>query len=148
MPTYANDGFGRADLHTHTLASDGLMAARDLVDRVERNTSLDVIAITDHDETAAALDARDWAAQRGYLRPGGARRRGDHPRRSSAGALFIEDRPPGTLRRLLPTAEWVVNHGGLCIAPHPFTRLTHSLDTAALCPGEWPWAPGSPVSKS
>jgi predicted metal-dependent phosphoesterase TrpH len=27
------------------------------------------------------------------------------------------------------TAEWVRAHGGLCIAPHPFTRWTHSLQS-------------------
>jgi predicted metal-dependent phosphoesterase TrpH len=36
------------------------------------------------------------------------------------------------LRGLLPTAEWVRNRGGLCIAPHPFTRWTHSLNLGAL----------------
>ena len=42
------------------------MSARDLVDHVARKTDLDVIAITDHDETSASLEAREWAAQRGY----------------------------------------------------------------------------------
>src|SRR5579884_654374 len=60
------NGLGRADLHLHTLASDGLMSPRALVDYAEHATSLDVIAITDHDETRAALEGRDWAAQRGY----------------------------------------------------------------------------------
>jgi len=41
---------GAADLHLHTLASDGLVSARDLVDHVERTTDLDLIAVTDHDE--------------------------------------------------------------------------------------------------
>src|ERR1041385_6461478 len=48
--------FGRADLHLHTLASDGLMSACDLVDHVEQHTDLDVIAVTDHDETSASLE--------------------------------------------------------------------------------------------
>src|SRR5579859_3527602 len=57
---------GRADLHLHTRASDGLMSACDLVDHVERCTDLDVIAITDHDETSGALAARERAARNGY----------------------------------------------------------------------------------
>ena len=78
---------GSADLHLHTLASDGLICARDLVEHVEAHTDLDVIAVTDHDETSAALEAREWAARRGYrvqVIPG---RRGHHPRRAPAGAV-------------------------------------------------------------
>ena len=44
------------DLHTHTQASDGVLSARDLVLRaVERGVK--VLAITDHDTTAAIDDA-------------------------------------------------------------------------------------------
>jgi predicted metal-dependent phosphoesterase TrpH len=122
--------FGRADLHLHTLASDGLIEARDLVDYVERHTDLDVIAITDHDETSAALAARDWAAQRNYhvqVIPGvEVTTRDGHLL-----ALFLEERPPA-LWSLARTAEFVRAHGGLCIAPHPFTRWTHSLTTRAV----------------
>ena len=39
---------GRADLHIHTLASDGTAGVLDVLDHVERVTDLDVIAITDH----------------------------------------------------------------------------------------------------
>ena len=53
VPPTGDDALGRADLHLHTRASDGLMSARDLVDYVEHHTDLDVIAITDHDETSA-----------------------------------------------------------------------------------------------
>jgi predicted metal-dependent phosphoesterase TrpH len=46
-------------------------------------------------------------------------------------ALFVEERP-AALRSLLTTAEWVRERGGLCVAPHPFTRWTHSLNIRAL----------------
>jgi hypothetical protein len=46
-------------------------------------------------------------------------------------ALFVEQRPPALLP-VLTTAEWVRERGGLCIAPHPFTRWTHSLSSRAL----------------
>lgn len=108
------------------------MTARDLVDFVERNTDLDVIAITDHDETSASLDAREWAARRAYrvqVVPGvEVTTRDGHLL-----ALFIEERPPA-LRHLNVTAEWVVTRGGLCVAPHPFTRWTHSLNLRSLGP--------------
>jgi predicted metal-dependent phosphoesterase TrpH len=46
-------------------------------------------------------------------------------------ALFVEERPPA-LRTACATAEWVAERGGLCIAPHPFTRWTHSLSQRAM----------------
>jgi predicted metal-dependent phosphoesterase TrpH len=123
---------GRADLHLHTRASDGLMSARALLEYVEHRTDLDVIAITDHDETSGGLEAREWAARHGYrvqVVPGvEVTTRDGHLL-----ALFVEERPPA-LRNLQVTAEWVVARGGLCVAPHPFTRWTHSLNLGSLCP--------------
>src|SRR5205823_5355543 len=102
----------------------------DLLDRVESETDLDVIAITDHDETISALEAREHATRCGYrvqVIPGvEVTTRDGHML-----ALFVEERPPA-LRSLAQTAEWVMAHGGLCIAPHPFTRWTHSLNARAL----------------
>jgi predicted metal-dependent phosphoesterase TrpH len=130
VPSTGGDALGRADLHLHTIASDGLMAPRRLVDYVEKHTALDVIAITDHDETSSSLEAREWAAQRGYrvqVIPGvEVTTRDGHLL-----ALFIEERP-SALWPALRTAEWVTQRGGLCIAPHPFTRWTHSLHARAL----------------
>jgi predicted metal-dependent phosphoesterase TrpH len=132
VPSTGDDAFGRADLHLHTHASDGLMSARDLVDHVAQKTDLDVIAITDHDETSASLEAREWAARQGYrlqVVPGvEVTTRDGHLL-----ALWIEERPPA-LRNLQFTAEWVLARGGLCIAPHPFTRWTHSLNLGSLRP--------------
>ena len=108
------------------------MSARDLVDYVERHTDLDVIAVTDHDETCAALEAREWAARQGYrvqVVPGvEVTTRDGHLL-----ALFVEERP-AALRSLPSTAEWVLERGGLCLAPHPFTRWTHSLNVGSLRP--------------
>jgi len=59
------DLFGRADLHIHTLASDGTAGVVEILDHVERNTELDVIAITDHERVDAALAARAIARDRG-----------------------------------------------------------------------------------
>lgn len=133
MPPPAADparAWGRADLHLHTRASDGLMSARALVEYVERATDLDVIAITDHDETAAALEARAWAAEQAFrvrVIPGVE----VTTREGHLLALFVETRPPA-LRSLQATAEWVIARGGLCLAPHPFTRLTHSLGVRSM----------------
>jgi predicted metal-dependent phosphoesterase TrpH len=48
---------GRADIHIHTRASDGIATARQVLDYVARRGHLHVIAITDHD----TLDASLWA---------------------------------------------------------------------------------------
>lgn len=121
---------GSADLHLHTLASDGLIGPRALVDFVELRTDLDVIAVTDHDETSAALEAREWAARRGYrvqVIPGVE----VSTRDGHLLALFVEERPPA-LWSVQRTAEWVIGRGGMCLAPHPLTRWTHSLNARSL----------------
>ena len=116
---------GRADLHLHTHASDGMMSWRTLLDYAEARTDLDLIAITDHDEVGAGIEAREHAAHYGYrvqVIPGvEVTTRDGHLL-----ALFLEERPPA-LRGALETAEWAARRGGLCIAAHPFTRWTHSL---------------------
>ncbi|HEX8024992.1 MAG TPA: PHP domain-containing protein [Candidatus Limnocylindrales bacterium] len=56
---------GRADLHIHTLASDGTAGVVDILDHVEARTELDVIAITDHERIDAALAGRAIARDRG-----------------------------------------------------------------------------------
>src|SRR4051812_42199365 len=56
---------GRADLHIHTVASDGTAGVAEILDYVERRTDLDVIAITDHERIDAALAARSMARDRG-----------------------------------------------------------------------------------
>jgi predicted metal-dependent phosphoesterase TrpH len=128
--TYTPGVLGAADLHLHTRASDGLVAPRDLVDFVELATDLDLIAITDHDEMSGSLDGREWAARQAFrveVVSGVEVTTLD----GHLLALFIDERPPA-LRSLQHTAEWVRSRGGLCVAPHPFTRWTHSLNRRAL----------------
>jgi predicted metal-dependent phosphoesterase TrpH len=130
VPPQGDAAFGRADLHLHTRASDGLMSVSALVDYAEEATDLDVIAITDHDETSSSLAAREYAARRGYrvqVVPGvEVTTRDGHLL-----ALFVEERPTA-LKPLPTTADWVIERGGLCLAPHPFTRWTHSLSSRTL----------------
>ncbi len=57
---------GRADLHIHTLASDGTAGAIAILEHVEAHLDLDVIAFTDHERTDAAMAARSIAHDRGY----------------------------------------------------------------------------------
>ena len=56
---------GRADLHIHTLASDGTASVAQILDVVATRDDLDVIAITDHERIDAAVAARAMAGDRG-----------------------------------------------------------------------------------
>ena len=106
------------------------MSAQALVEYAEHTLHLDVIAITDHDETSASLEAREWAARRGY-RVEVVTGVEVTTREGHLLALFLEERPPA-LRSLHVTADWVYQRGGLCVAPHPFTRWTYSLSSRAM----------------
>jgi predicted metal-dependent phosphoesterase TrpH len=56
---------GRADLHIHTLASDGTVGVVEVLDHVEQHLDLDVIAIADHERIDAAVAGRRIAQDRG-----------------------------------------------------------------------------------
>ncbi|MFO8233585.1 MAG: PHP domain-containing protein [Longimonas sp.] len=55
-----------ADLHTHSTASDGHLAPRDLV-REAKNAKLGVLALTDHDTVAGITEAQAAAAEVGLV---------------------------------------------------------------------------------
>ena len=56
---------GRADLHIHTVASDGTADIETILGRLAASDDLDVIAITDHERIDAAVAARAMARDRG-----------------------------------------------------------------------------------
>jgi hypothetical protein len=56
---------GKADLHIHTALGDGMAELPELLDYIEQQTDLDVIAVTDHDDIRGGLQARElWARGR------------------------------------------------------------------------------------
>ena len=121
---------GRADMHLHTLYSDGTMEVQALLDHVEQRTDLDLIAVTDHERIDGALRAQELHAA------------GDNhfglvigeeitTRRGHLLALFLTDRIPA-LRSLEETIERVHAQGGIAIAPHPMAPLTPSLGRRSL----------------
>ncbi|RKP55362.1 PHP domain-containing protein [Cohnella endophytica] len=61
-----NNGDKRADLHTHTIASDGLQRPEDNV-RMAREAGLAAIAITDHDTISGIPEAMEAGARLGIL---------------------------------------------------------------------------------
>ncbi len=108
---------GRADLHIHTLASDGTSGIAEILDVAEVRTELDVIAITDHERIDAALAARAIARDRGLriqvVVGEEITTRGGHLL-----ALWIEQ-PIRPLRSLRSTIAAVHEQGGLAIPAHP-----------------------------
>jgi predicted metal-dependent phosphoesterase TrpH len=108
---------GRADLHIHTLASDGTSSVMEILDRVEASTVLDVIAITDHERIDAALAARQIASDRG-LRVRVVVGEEITTRGGHLLGLFLE-RPVPALRSLRWSIEAIHDQGGLAIPAHP-----------------------------
>jgi predicted metal-dependent phosphoesterase TrpH len=116
---------GTADLHIHTALGDGMAEIDELLDHVEQDGQLSVIAITEHDDLRPALLARElWA-------------RGSYSFDFVAGeevttieghllALYVEEPLPG-LQPLAPTLEAIHRQGGLAVVPHPMSWLTRSL---------------------
>lgn len=121
---------GKADLHIHTLYSDGTAAVREVLDWVEHLTDLDLIAITDHERIDGALRARDLHASGDYhfeLAVG----EEVTTRRGHVLALFVEERIPA-LRPLAETVERIHSAGGIAIAPHTMAPFTPSLGAGSL----------------
>jgi len=127
---------GKADMHIHTLYSDGTASVQAVLDHVEGATDLDVIAITDHERIDGALRAREIHAGGNYsfeLVVG----EEITTRRGHVLALFVTERVPA-LRPLAETLERIHAQGGIAIAAHPMAPLTPSLGTRSLL-----WARGA-----
>jgi hypothetical protein len=108
---------GRADLHIHTVASDGTATVTAVLDHVERHTDLDLIAISDHERIDAAVAARAMATDRG-LRAAVIVGEEVTTLGGHLLALFI-DRPIRPYRSLRATIAAVHEAGGLAIPAHP-----------------------------
>jgi predicted metal-dependent phosphoesterase TrpH len=110
------DRLGRADLHIHTLASDGTSSLEEILGRAIEQ-KLDVIAISDHERIDAALAARSMAARRGLplevVVGEEVTTRGGHLL-----ALFVEE-PIRPYRSLRSTIAAIHEAGGLAVPAHP-----------------------------
>ncbi len=121
---------GLADMHIHSLYSDGTNTLRQILEHVERRTDLDVIAITDHERVDGALRAAELHAAGDYsfdLVVG----EEVTTRRGHVLALFIEERIPA-LRPLEETLRRIHEAGGLAIAAHPMAPLPLSVGRRSL----------------
>jgi predicted metal-dependent phosphoesterase TrpH len=114
-------GWVRVDCHLHTVASgDSVLTVEELADRA-RQAGLDVVCVTDHNVTHAAVAAAE--------RDLGVRVIVGEEVRTPDGdviGLFLTERIP----YVLPVAEVVGlirDQGGLVYAPHPFDLGRSSL---------------------
>lgn len=100
----------------HTCASDGLYTVREILNYVAQKTTLDVIAITDHDRVDAALWALDCAHEYDFdIIPG-------IEISSAAGhilGLWVTEPIPQNLS-LEETTAAIHEQGGLAILAHPY----------------------------
>jgi predicted metal-dependent phosphoesterase TrpH len=108
---------GRADIHIHTLASDGVSSVAQILDAAEAQAELDVIAITDHERIDAAQAARAMARDR-RLRVEVIVGEEISTRGGHLLALFMEQRIP-PWRSLRSSIARVHEQGGLAIVAHP-----------------------------
>lgn len=119
-----------ADLHIHTSASDGMMSVPELLDYVQRETQLDVIAVTDHDEIGGSLEAQELVAK-GRYRFEVITGMEISTLEGHLLALFIDSQVP-SYRHIDETIDAVHSAGGVCIAAHPLSWLTRSVGESTL----------------
>ena len=103
----------RADPHCHTVASDGMVTARELVEAAVAS-GLDLIAITDHDTMA---DAR--ADHPGITVVRGEEITTRWPAQTHVLAWFLQ-KPIRRGMSVEDTVAAIHDQGGLAVIPHPF----------------------------
>ena len=116
----------RADLHLHTALGDGMAGVGELLEYVEHQTQLDLIAITDHDQLEAGLAARELHARRAAYRFEVIAGMEVTTIEGHLLVLGIEQ-PVPSFRSLASTLDAVHSQGGLCLIPHPMSWLTRSI---------------------
>ena len=121
---------GRADMHIHSLYSDGTASVQAILDHVEAATDLDVIAITDHERIDGAIRAAELHAAGEYSYD---LVMGEEitTRRGHVLALFITDRVRA-LRPLDETLTAIHEQGGIAIAAHPMAPVPLSVGRRSL----------------
>jgi predicted metal-dependent phosphoesterase TrpH len=107
-----------ADPHCHTLASDGMVTPRELVEAAVK-AGLDLIAITDHDTMASARDVQAWAEHPGLSVVPGQEITTEWPAQTHILGWFLEKPVRGGMS-IDDTVDAIHDQGGLAIVPHPF----------------------------
>ncbi len=121
---------GLADMHIHSLASDGTASAAEILEYVESRTDLDLIAISDHERIEAAVECQRLARERGS-RVEVVVGEEVTTRSGHLLGLFLQARLKRNLRVETTVAE-IHEQGGLAIVPHPFSAFTLGMRKHAI----------------
>ena len=108
---------GRADLHVHSLWSDGAQRP-DVIVRAAAGR-VNVLAITDHDEIRGALEARTFARDHPHLGIDVVVGEEISTLNGHLIGLYLEERVPARLSAA-DTIRLIHAQGGLAVAAHPF----------------------------
>ncbi len=130
---------GKADTHLHTQYSgfsklgvmkfpESVLSPAMQVDKGRKN-GMDVIAITDHDETAAAFIAQEYAKKFDDIEVIVGEEVTTHD--GEVIGLFLTERIPEDLP-IEETVDIIREQGGLVIAPHPFSYHVFGLKEQIL----------------
>ncbi len=124
--------WSKADLHIHTSFSDGFMTPAETIDIIAATGQVTVIAITDHDTTAGAVLAREYALRHFpnlEVIVGQEITTGD----GDVVGLFLQTELP-QFATAMEAIEAVHRQDGLAVAVHPFVfgAGMSSVNTAIL----------------
>jgi hypothetical protein len=112
------DGLGTAEIHAHTLASDGMVSAVELV-RAAAAIGLNVLCITDHDIISELGPAMEAGASLGVDVVRGEEITASFPPGIHIVGLFVE-RQIRMRMSVEDTVDAIHDAGGLAVIAHPF----------------------------
>jgi hypothetical protein len=115
---HADDGLGRAEIHAHTLASDGMVSAEELV-RAAGAIGLQVLCITDHDTMTDLGRATELGASLGVEVVRGEEVTATFPPGIHVIGLFLEHQIRMHMS-VEDTIDAIHDAGGLAVIAHPF----------------------------
>lgn len=121
---------GQADMHIHSIASDGTASAAEILEHTESRTDLDVIAIADHERIEAAVECQRLARERGS-RVEVVVAEEVTTRSGHLLGVFLQARLRRN-QRLESTVAEIHEQGGLAIVPHPFSAFTKGMRKHAI----------------
>jgi len=111
------------DPHVHSEGSYDGSEPVELILEHAADIGLDAVVITDHDTIHESLRAVELAPEYGLIGIPGVEVSTAH---GHLLAIGVEEMPP----RRAPyeeTVEWIRDHGGIAIVPHPFQRTRHGV---------------------
>lgn len=121
---------GQADMHIHSIASDGTASAGEILEYAEARTDLDVVAIADHERIEAAVECQRLARERGS-RVEVVVAEEVTTRSGHLLGVFLQARLRRN-QRLETTVAEIHEQGGLAIVPHPFSAFTKGMRKHAI----------------